>query len=75
MCGISGFVDTGRRQDDRELRATVLRMANAIRHRGPDDVGTWEDAAARWPSATADFRFWIFLPWGISQCGPRAVAM
>jgi hypothetical protein len=24
MCGISGFVDTGRRQDDRELRATVL---------------------------------------------------
>jgi asparagine synthase (glutamine-hydrolysing) len=46
MCGISGFVDTGRRQDDRELRATVLRMANAIRHRGPDDVGTWEDAAA-----------------------------
>ncbi len=45
MCGISGYIDTARRQDDRELRATVLRMANAIRHRGPDDVGTWEDAA------------------------------
>ena len=46
MCGISGFVDTSRRHDDKVLQEMVLRMANALRHRGPDDVGTWADAAA-----------------------------
>src|SRR5438477_6832750 len=46
MCGISGFVDTSRRYDDKALQEMALRMANAIRHRGPDDVGTWADATA-----------------------------
>jgi hypothetical protein len=75
MCGISGFVDTGRRQDDRELRATVFEwpMRYAIVDRmmwGPGKMPRQE-----WPSATADFRSWICLPWGINPCGPRAVAM
>jgi asparagine synthase (glutamine-hydrolysing) len=44
MCGISGFIDTSHRQGDKVLQELVLRMANALRHRGPDDVGTWTDA-------------------------------
>jgi asparagine synthase (glutamine-hydrolysing) len=37
MCGIAGFIDTvGRRPLDRDL---LLRMAAAIRHRGPDESG------------------------------------
>src|SRR5438132_2046355 len=46
MCGISGFLDTSRRCGEQELRSTVLRMVNQLHHRGPDDVGTWADAAA-----------------------------
>jgi asparagine synthase (glutamine-hydrolysing) len=37
MCGIAGILDlTGKRKPD---RAAVERMANALRHRGPDDDG------------------------------------
>lgn len=37
MCGITGIVDLrGRREPD---RATVERMTNRLRHRGPDDEG------------------------------------
>jgi len=45
MCGISGYIDTARRQGEQELAHTALRMANALQHRGPDDVGTWVDAS------------------------------
>ncbi len=42
MCGITGFWDaSGKQQDD--LRSIVLDMADAIRHRGPDDSGIWVD--------------------------------
>lgn len=44
MCGISGFLDTSRRSGNHDLQGTVLGMVNALRHRGPDDVGTWTDA-------------------------------
>jgi asparagine synthase (glutamine-hydrolysing) len=44
MCGITGFLDAlGQRSPD-EMAATVERMANTLRHRGPDDSGTWVDA-------------------------------
>jgi asparagine synthase (glutamine-hydrolysing) len=46
MCGISGYIDTARRQGEQELAHTALRMANALQHRGPDDVGIWVDASA-----------------------------
>lgn len=46
MCGISGILDTGRRTGNRDLQGTVLGMVNALRHRGPDDVGTWADDEA-----------------------------
>jgi asparagine synthase (glutamine-hydrolysing) len=45
MCGISGFLDTSRRRGADELREIVLRMANSLHHRGPDDFGSWVDAA------------------------------
>src|SRR5713226_6355828 len=39
MCGIAGFVDVER---DREHAVELIdRMCRVIRHRGPDDQGTW----------------------------------
>lgn len=40
MCGICGYVGDHRPE-------LLERMAIAMRHRGPDDMGTWHDAAAR----------------------------
>jgi asparagine synthase (glutamine-hydrolysing) len=44
MCGITGFWDAGRLSGG--LGETVLRMAAAASHRGPDDQGEWTDAGA-----------------------------
>ncbi len=41
MCGIVGLWDPDRREGERELRDQVQRMADALRHRGPDDADTW----------------------------------
>lgn len=46
MCGIAGFVEFKRRTGPDQLRAIALRMADALRHRGPDDRGVWVDADA-----------------------------
>ncbi|MEI8133314.1 MAG: hypothetical protein WCG34_12850, partial [Leptolinea sp.] len=46
MCGITGFLDTRQGDSSAELEAKVTRMSDAIVHRGPDDSGTWVDAAA-----------------------------
>ena len=47
MCGITGFIDlSAHRISSEELIPTVTRMADAIRHRGPDDQGVWADAEA-----------------------------
>ena len=46
MCGITGFFDPDRRAGDDESTATVLRMADTLEHRGPDDRGAWADAEA-----------------------------
>ncbi|HVP60689.1 MAG TPA: asparagine synthase (glutamine-hydrolyzing) [Myxococcaceae bacterium] len=40
MCGIAGILGSL----DARTRAALERMSNALRHRGPDDVGTWESA-------------------------------
>ena len=45
MCGITGFLDlSAGRMSSAELIPTVTRMADAICHRGPDDLGVWADA-------------------------------
>ena len=46
MCGITGFVDFASSSCVGELRSTALRMADTLRHRGPDDSGTWADPEA-----------------------------
>lgn len=44
MCGIAGFWDPRRLAGKLEAEQAALRMAAALRHRGPDDQGTWADA-------------------------------
>src|SRR5581483_5719472 len=39
MCGIAGFIDLERSQDSAEQ--LIDSMCKVIRHRGPDDQGTW----------------------------------
>src|SRR3989442_12189971 len=41
MCGLAGILQNGP-QDDR--RRTVQRMADTLRHRGPDSAGLYVDA-------------------------------
>lgn len=45
MCGFAGILTT-RDARRRDLRDSVARMASALRHRGPDDAGTWLDTNA-----------------------------
>ncbi len=46
MCGITGFLDLSVSCAEAELMTRVTRMSNTLRHRGPDDSGTWVDAKA-----------------------------
>ena len=46
MCGFTGFLDPRLQNPNDGLRATAMRMADTLRHRGPDDAGVWVDAAA-----------------------------
>jgi len=42
MCGIAGYFD-GNTRGAEEALAVVSRMTDALRHRGPDDSGLWQD--------------------------------
>ena len=46
MCGLAGFIDTSGEKDNLQLAELVSRMAETLRHRGPDDDATWTDAQA-----------------------------
>src|SRR5262245_56329046 len=46
MCGLAGLIDTSGERNDQELTALVSRMAETMRHRGPDDEAAWSDAQA-----------------------------
>jgi asparagine synthase (glutamine-hydrolysing) len=46
MCGIAGLWDRRRQAGAEALNATIARMTETLHHRGPDDGGTWSDAAA-----------------------------
>ena len=44
MCGLVGFLDISLQTKGNDLRAIVTRMADTLRHRGPDDRGAWVNA-------------------------------
>jgi len=44
MCGISGFWDFGRRFTGADASAALHSMTRALRHRGPDDEGYFQDS-------------------------------
>jgi asparagine synthase (glutamine-hydrolysing) len=46
MCGISGFLDRSCGNSASELRSIAMRMADTLRHRGPNSGGVWADADA-----------------------------
>ncbi len=46
MCGVTGFLDFSRAMSGEALADTCGHMADALKHRGPDDRGVWVDAVA-----------------------------
>jgi asparagine synthase (glutamine-hydrolysing) len=46
VCGICGFVEPSPGAPRDALERTAHDMAKALRHRGPDALGTWSDASA-----------------------------
>jgi len=46
MCGFAGLFDSLGRKNEEELLAIAARMAETLRHRGPDDGGVWADVRA-----------------------------
>jgi asparagine synthase (glutamine-hydrolysing) len=46
MCGIAGVLRAGHRAGEAELGNIARRMADALRHRGPDGSGLWVDPEA-----------------------------
>lgn len=44
MCGIAGFLGQTNRPED--VAQVARRMADCLRHRGPDDSGIWLDEVA-----------------------------
>src|SRR3984893_3771434 len=46
MCGLAGFVEVRGGGQQAALEALASQMAEALRHRGPDDQGVWADPEA-----------------------------
>src|SRR6266403_2234371 len=46
MCGIAGILEEHPQTSGDKLEASVRGMAEALRHRGPDDAGTWANETA-----------------------------
>ena len=46
MCGIAGFITSQNYNLSGEMEQFLAAMSNAIKHRGPDDDGSWSDAEA-----------------------------
>ena len=43
MCGLAGFLSFSNNVPHEEWEPLLVRMGNAIRHRGPDDNGIWKE--------------------------------
>ena len=53
MCGITGLLDPERRFAPDGLVKAVGRMADTLRHRGPDSSGVWADPGGGGATRTA----------------------
>ena len=51
MCGIAGLILLDPCQAKRSTDQLSSRLAAALRHRGPDDAGHWEEPLGNGPSA------------------------
>lgn len=43
VCGLTGFIQAKGTLSGEDLPATAARMAETLRHRGPDDSAVWAD--------------------------------
>ncbi len=59
MCGIAGILTKDESAAQPEFAASVRRMTQLLRRRGPDDEGFWADPAVICNWAFAGFPFWI----------------
>ena len=46
MCGLCGFLNLHGEGNRESAQATLSRMTAQLRHRGPDDSGSWQDSDA-----------------------------
>lgn len=46
MCGLTGFLDSSTALSASSMKTVIESMTETIRHRGPDDGGTWVDPRA-----------------------------
>jgi asparagine synthase (glutamine-hydrolysing) len=46
MCGLAGLLDLSGRTGSEDLETTLQEMTRTLRHRGPDDSGSWTDASS-----------------------------
>ncbi|NCC92986.1 MAG: asparagine synthase (glutamine-hydrolyzing) [Opitutae bacterium] len=78
MCGIAGFVLAHPEAAAEAIQATAIKMAAAMRHRGPDDTGTWADADAGLWLSHARLAILDLSPAGhqpmVSACGRYVLA-
>jgi asparagine synthase (glutamine-hydrolysing) len=77
MCGIAGILDF-RSGAGWAHKATVAKMADAIRHRGPDDSGEWADPDSGVALASRRLAVIDLSPAGhqpmVSSCGRHVIA-
>jgi asparagine synthase (glutamine-hydrolysing) len=46
MCGFAGYIDARAASEKAALESAARKMAEVLRHRGPDDDGVWSDSRA-----------------------------
>ena len=78
MCGICGVLVRGEGLPTGELEPSVARMADTLRHRGPDSSGSWVDADAGIALGHRRLAIVDLTPDGaqpmLSACGRYAIA-